>query len=249
MKFFGTLNIIGMAAGLALIAARAAAQSGLPMTNDELLSGSCGATVRAVHSLGQPGRYLIDLLQPSGRSARSTVLRVDDRNAHWLYAPTTAPQVVIDVPATISGPINVSVAAARSGNGDDVVCRPTIEAPQPPVATPPPNASPLLPVSSVRDDPATCAIPFEKGQIVLPQVSFQLPPDVRGTTGLVKLALVAAPDGSILQIRVLSAPSVQLGAAIADNMRHVSVQPPVFRCVPVESEFFFSAEFHGARAR
>jgi hypothetical protein len=111
-----------------------------------------------------------------------------------------------------------------------------------------PSAAALLPSSNVGDTPVSCAAPFDEGGTILQRPNLQLPAEVRGMTGLVTLALLVRPDGSVERVRILSAPSAALGGAMAQNMQQLRVQPVTFRCAPVESQIFLSMRMTSSRS-
>ncbi|MDQ6942941.1 MAG: energy transducer TonB [Candidatus Eremiobacteraeota bacterium] len=243
--------LLGAAATFALLCTGtpAHAQSPpAPMTSDQLLSGGCGVGIRAVRALREPGRYLVDMIVPVATAPLAAVLRVDDRNGHWLYPPTGAPQFAITVPESATGPINVFAAFARPATGQDVACRPSVYVPQRPVddASAGQARAQLLPSSTVPDDPATCSVPFEKGGRILQPPNMRLPPEARGIEGIVSAALLVSADGSVASVRVLSSPSAVLGDALAQSMQRLEVKPPIFRCAPVESQIFMSMQIRRA---
>ncbi len=184
------------------------------------------------------------MIVPVATAPLAAVLRVDDRNGHWLYPPTGAPQFAITVPESASGPINVFAAFAHPATGQDVACRPSVYTPQQTVddASAGPAPAQLLPSPAVPDAPAACAVPFEKGGRILQPPNLQLPPEARGIEGTVSAAALVAADGSVASVRVLSSSSALLGDAIARAMQRLEVKPPIFRCAPVESQIFMSMQ-------
>jgi hypothetical protein len=210
-----------------------------PISDANLVADGCGVAVRRVGTLAPAARYTVELIRAPEGPRLAVVVRVDDRLGHWLYPPTDAEQIAIDVPPTARPPINVTASAVRTSTGDDTPCQLSVAEPAPATDVPVAIASAaVMPSAHVDDTSALCEVPFERARAV-GAPSIHLPAELRGTGGTAQVAIHVLPDGSVDRARVLESSSTVFGDAIAENALKFMVKPSVFRCMPIESTLFF----------
>ncbi|HEY0393335.1 MAG TPA: hypothetical protein VGD01_02455 [Candidatus Elarobacter sp.] len=191
------------------------------------------------------GRYLVEFLRREDAPPLPAIVRVDDRTGHWLYPPTVAARVVIVVPPAAGSALNVSVDAVRPAGGPDVPCTPGVATPGPISGVPvPADTGEIASVSHLDDAPAICETPFvREGHLTMPPPRPVFADGVRQVAGTVKVRTSITADGHVDNVRVLSAPSPEVGGVVATAARGLTYTPKVFRCRGVPSTSFFSMRF------
>ena len=220
-----------------------------PITPAMLFAGTCGVILSTVQRVEGGGRYLLTFKRREESPNLPVVVRIDDRAGHWLYPPIAAAQAVVSVPASAEGPLNAMVYTAHDPSAGDVGCglhgRPiTATAP---VAVPS-GVDEFAPASYAADAPATCVAPFVPTRPTGSSPRPTFTPELARIPWTVVARVDIAVDGSVSNVTVLAATNPEIAEVFSAAARTATFSPEIFRCEPVTSYSFLSAQ-HTATPR
>lgn len=214
-----------------------------PVTPAMLFAGTCGVVLSTVQRVEGGGRYLLTFKRREESPNLPVIVRIDDRAGHWLYPPITAAQAVVTVPASAEGPLNAMVYASHDPSAGDVACglrgRPiTATAP---VAVPS-GVDEFAPASHAADAPASCVAPFVPARPAGSPPRPTFPPELARIPWTVVVRVDIAVDGSVSNVTVLDATNPEIAEVFSAAARAATFSPEIFRCEPVTSYSFLSAQ-------